>query len=481
MRPRNALPNVADAGLALAAVALIIALGSNAVIGLGITSTALLLTLPVLWAASRSNAAFGSAIALIASAAFNYFLLPPRLTFRIDGPTYVVAFVVFVVVALVTGGFAAGLRARQDDADHRAQASEFEADFLAEIALATSRNDLDRRALEFLSHRYGDARLFGRAELQAKTTGLAPLDAAAAIWALEHDAVTGKASEVMPSADFRFLSFGRGSADVVGLPTTRMHPMEDATFLQRLAAHWGHARDHLDTLAERTRREEIEQRDRTRRALLGALGHDFRTPLTVLKEGLTRLPGASEAGLLAEVERLRMLGEDLLASARLDAGLPLSLEPIDLVDTVIAMERQVARQAEDIELVVIMPAELPLVRAEPVMLNHLLGNLLENALRHAKKRVEISGRVAGGSICLQIADDGPGVSAEISAAIFEPFVSGDRAEHRNARGGSGLGLAIARDLARAMDATLVLEPPTEGKGAVFCLALPIASARSEPG
>ena len=481
MSTRNGLSNVADAGLALAAVALIIALGSNAIIGLGITSTALLLTLPVLWAASRSNAGLGSAIALMASVAFNYFLLPPRLTFRIDGPTYVVAFFVFIIVALVTGSFAAGLRSRQEDADRRAQASEFEADFLAEIAIATSRDDLDHRAIAFLKQRYGDARLFSRTQLEAKTTGLAPLDAAAATWALEHDAVTGKASEVMPSADFRFLSFGRDSTDVVGLPTVQMHPVEDTTFLQRLAAHWGHARDHLDALAERSRRVEIEQRERTRRALLGALGHDFRTPLTVLKEGLTRLPGASDAGLLAEVERLRMLGENLLASAWLDAGLPLSLEPIDLVDTVIGMERQVARQAQDIELVVNMPAELPLVRAEPVMLNHLLGNLLENALRHAKKRVEISGRVADGSIRLQIADDGPGVSAEISDAIFEPFVSGDRAEARSARGGSGLGLAIARDLAKAMEATLVLEPPIEGKGAVFCIAVPIASARSEPG
>lgn len=476
MSARLRYGQVFDCGLALAAIALIIVLGAKGVFGLGITATALLLTLPVLWAASRGSALIGAMAALIASVALNYFLLPPLYTFQIHGATYVVTFAVFTAVALVTGGFAAGLRARRDEAARRAQGSEFETDFVAEIALASSREDLDRRALAMLGTRFGDARLFTRSDLAARTSGLAPLDASAAIWALEHEAVTGFASDVMPGADFRFVSFGRGSQDVLAL-ATELLSSSDAPFLLRVAGHWGHARDHLQALEERRRREDAEARDRTRRALLSALGHDFRTPLTVLKEGLARLPGAREAGLLAEVERLRHLGEDLLASARLDAGLPLAFEPVDLVDTIASMQAQAARQANGIVLDARVPDDLPLVRAEPVMLAHLLGNVLDNALRHARERVEISCLAEDDVVTVLVSDDGPGVPPELAETIFDPFVSGDRTE---ARGGSGLGLAIAHDLAGAMGGSLTLDRPDDSPGAVFRLSLPVAAARSLP-
>lgn len=468
-----------DLVLALLAAGLILAAGSAGLMGLGLTATALLLTLPVLWAASRSNANIGAGVALAISVAFNYFLLPPRHSFRIDGATHVVTFLVFLAVALVAGGFAAGLRARQDEAARRAEGSQLESDFLSEIALATSRADLDARALAFLQQRFGDARLFSQAELAAQTSGLAPLDAAAAAWAIAHDAVTGHASEVMPGADFRFLSFGRGSADGLALATTRPLP-PDATLLQRIAGHWGHARDHLDTLAERQRRQEAEARDRTRRALLAALGHDFRTPLTVLKEGLARLPGAAASGLPGAVERLRRLGENLLASARLDAGLPLALEPVDLVDTIAEVRAFVEQQAGSIALDVQLPDTLPLVRAEPVMLVHLVGNIVENALRHARSRVSFAASADAQHVDLRIADDGPGVPEGQAEVIFEPFVSGPDGNARRASSGSGLGLAIARDLALAMGAELALERVGGTGGAVFRLRLPIAPERDDP-
>ncbi|MBH9537195.1 DUF4118 domain-containing protein [Novosphingopyxis sp. YJ-S2-01] len=450
------------------------ALGHFGLMGLNITGTALLMLLPVLWVASRTDAAVGAGMALLASIALNFFLLPPLYTFTIDGPTYVVIFIVFVAVALVTGAFAAGLRARRNEAAARAEDSEFETLFLAEIALATDRRDLDRRAAAFLARHYGDARIFTRDRLAAQETGLSPLDASAAIWSLDHEAVTGHASEVMPGADFRFLSFGRNGDDVLAIPEAALANGQSDGALGRIAGHWGQARDHLDAQAERQRREESELRERTRRAMLAALGHDFRTPLTVLKEGITQLPGAQEAGLTAEVERLRTLGENLLASARLDAGIPLALEPVDLVDPLSELERRHAQGGSPVVVEVDIPADLPLVRAEPVMLAHLLGNIIDNAVRHAERRVAITCRAEGGSVTLRIADDGPGVSPNLGMTIFEPFVT-SRIEAR----GSGLGLAIARDLAKAMAADLSLEPPSEDAGAVFLLRLPIAGRNGE--
>lgn len=381
-------------------------------------------------------------------------------------------FVVFVAVAMVTGAYAAGLRARETEAAARAADSEFKTAFLGAMALATDRADLDRRAAAFLMPRYGETRLFARADLAARATGLAPLDAAAAMWALDHDAVTGHASEVMPGADFRFLSFGRGSDAVLAIADTALRDRHSAGVLDRIAASWGQARDHMDARMERQRREAAEMRDRTRRAMLNALGHDFRTPLTVLKEGLARLPGAKEAGLVVEVERLRTLGENLLASARLEAGLPLVLEPVDLVDTMANLQRDMAVRTAGVELAVAIPADVPLVRAEPVMLAHLLGNVVDNAMRHAGRSVTIGCEATTDMVVVRIADDGPGIPAELAETVFEPFRS-TRADVR----GSGLGLAIARDLADAMGGKLQLEPPVAGQGAAFRLELPRATVR----
>ena len=463
-----------ECALGCAALALIVAIGHERLGDMGLTGTALLMLLPVLWVSARTDAVLGAAMALLASIALNFFLLPPLYTFTIDGPTYVVIFVVFLTVALVTGGYAAGLRARQSEAALRAEESEFEADFLGALALASDGDDLDRRASDFVSARYGEARLFSRRALEDKTTGLSPLDASAAVWALDHDAVTGHASEVMPGADYRFLSFGRGSDEVLAVPNTALAGGQSAASLSRIAAQWGQARDHMTARAERRRREQAELRETTRRAMLSALGHDFRTPLTVLKEGLAQLPGAREAGLTAQVERLRGLGENLLASAMLDAEVTLHLETVDLVDVVSGIERRVMSDDPGVDVVLDVPSDAPLVRAEPVMLAHLLGNVIENAVRHAASWVLVTCEKMEQTVVLRVADDGPGVPAELTERIFEPFVS-TRIEAR----GTGLGLSIASDLAAAMGACLVLEQTAQEGGAVFALELPIAMTDGE--
>ena len=463
-----------DCVIGLFGLAAIVAIGHSNVGGVGLTGTALLMLLPVLWLASRTDAMLGSTMALGASIALNFFLLPPLYTFTIDGPTHVVIFVVFVAVAMVTGAYAANLRARQTEAGLRAEDSEREVAFLAAIALATDRDDLDRRAKDFLLARYGEARVISRDDLATKTTGLSPLDASAAVWALDHYAVTGHASEVMPGADFRFLSFGRGSDEVLALPTSALTNDQRTGTLDRIAANWGQARDHMDARMERRRREEAELRDRTRRAMLNALGHDFRTPLTVLKEGLAQLPGAQDGGLVAEVERLRVLSENLLASARLDAGLPLSLEPVDLIDTMSDLQRNILFSTSGRDLAVAIPADIPLVKAEPVMLTHLLGNVVDNAMRHAASVVTIDCKTDAETVVLRVADDGPGISPHFANTVFEPF----RSTQTEARG-AGLGLAIASDLALAMGGKLDLEPPIEGLGAVFHLHLQIAPFQDE--
>jgi two-component system, OmpR family, sensor histidine kinase KdpD len=455
----------ARAVAALAAVAAITGAATIEALRIGAAAAGLLYLLPVLWASARAGLGAGLASAAFAALCYNFFLLEPRFTLRIHGVGDVAAFVVLTAVAVVTSRLASDLRAREIEARQRAEASEAEAELTALLAKPHTREALDAEALAFFSARFGEAHLVRSDALAEKRAGLSPLDAAAAAWALHNGSPSGHASEVMPSADFRFVPLGRGSDDVLALAAAASVEPLASEAAAGLARIWVQARDRLTAEAERQAREEAEQRDEVRRTLLAALGHDFRTPLTVLKSGLAELEGEAPARLGREVDRIVRLSEDLIAAARLESGQGVVLEPVDLVDTIAALGAPEAHREPSIAMVTQIPDDLPLVRADPVMLVHLLGNLVENALRHARSQVVIAARAAGETVQVEVRDDGDGIDPAIAGMMFERFVSGsDRA------GGSGLGLAIARDLAQALGGSLSAgEAP--GGGACFTLTL----------
>lgn len=455
--------------LALTAIALITATTLVEALKIGPAAAGLLYLLPVLWVSAQAGLSAGLASAGFAAFCYNFFLLEPHFTLRIHGPGDAVAFMVLVVVAVVTSRLASGLRTREREARERAEASAAEADFVALLAKARDRDALDAMALDFLALRYGDVLLVRREDIESKRTGLAPIDAAAAAWALHNGEHSGHASEVMPSADYAFVALSPGGDDVLALPAGESAGAAAQAALARL---WTQARDRLTAETERHARAKAEQRESVRRALVAALGHDFRTPLTVLKAGLAELEGDTPLRLGREVDRIVRLSEDLIAAARLDAGQTARIEPVDLIDIVATLAPPTDGA---VTLLTRIPNDLPLVRADPVMLVHIVGNLVDNALRHARKEVAIAARLIGAGVELTVRDDGDGIDPAVRDRLFDPLVAG-----RGATEGSGLGLAIARDLARAMDAALSVSGVEEG-GACFALLLqPVPMRAIEP-
>lgn len=431
---------------------------------IGAAAAGLLYLLPVLWASARAGLNAGLASAAAAAFCYNFFLLEPRYTLRIHGPGDAAAFLVLTIAAVVTSRLASDLRARETEARRRAETSEAEAALAAKLARAHDRGSLDAAALDFFARSFGDAHLVRGDDLAAKRTGLSPLDAAAAAWALHHGSLSGRATEVMPSADFRFVPLGRGSEDVLAVAARQSEGVGADDAAIGLARVWAQARDRSTVEAERQAREEAEARDAVRRTLLAALGHDFRTPLTVLKSGLAELDGEPAARLGREVDRLVRLTDDLLASARLEGGAPVALEAVDLVDAVAsALPPGESEQGATVRTAV--PDDLPLVRADPVMLAHLLGNLLDNAVRRARSEVALEAREEEGRVRVDVRDDGEGLDPAIADTVFGRFAAGADRD-----GCSGLGLAIARDLADAMGAELSVANDPAG-GACFTLLI----------
>jgi two-component system sensor histidine kinase KdpD len=219
-------------------------------------------------------------------------------------------------------------------------------------------------------------------------------------------------------------------------------------------------------------------------ALLGSISHDIRTPLaTILGAATTLLSHARLSpsdrddlltGIRDEAMRLDRFVGKLLDMTRLQSGhLKPNIEPMelaDLVGTAVAKLRQRLRQhAVTVEL----PAELPLVALDPVLMEQVLENLLDNAARHtpAGRRIRIAAHPEGRRVELAIEDEGEGIPADDRARVFDKFFAVKRPGRRGA--GTGLGLTICRGFVEAHGGSIKVGESSLG-GARFVISLPVA-------
>jgi K+-sensing histidine kinase KdpD len=236
-------------------------------------------------------------------------------------------------------------------------------------------------------------------------------------------------------------------------------------------------------LAEKARvAAELEAGDRMRTALLAAVGHDLRTPLAGIKAAVSSLRQADivwtsedREAFLETIEesadRLQGLVANLLDASRLRAGvMTAQLTAVGLpeaVDAVVLSLSGPERSRVHLEL----PAGLPDVLADPGLLERVLANLLDNAMRHTPSGsiVTVTATARGQEVRCDVVDHGPGIPAADRASVFAPFQRlGDRAP-----GGIGLGLSVARGFAEAMHGAIV-PIETAGGGLTMRLTLPLA-------
>jgi two-component system sensor histidine kinase KdpD len=224
--------------------------------------------------------------------------------------------------------------------------------------------------------------------------------------------------------------------------------------------------------------------NRTRTALLAAVSHDLRTPLAGIKAAVSSLRQSDitwsptdEADMLESIEesadRLNAMVGNLLDMSRLQTGtVSTHVQELHLQDVVAASVAALGDQG--IRVRAWFPEDLPLFRADAGLLDRVLANLLENALKHSPGRQEV---VIGGSgtrsrIQIRVVDRGMGVPDALKDQIFAPFQRFGDAPRGE---GVGLGLAVARGLTEAMDGTLTAED-TPGGGLTMVIDLPLASA-----
>jgi K+-sensing histidine kinase KdpD len=408
----------------------------------------------------------GIAVALLGAVAaallINYWFVEPQHTLDVAHPDQLVALVVFVAVAAIVSGAVELATRRARTAE---QASE-QAETLSALARA---DHAEQEGLHAVLEQARDAFEMESDTLKVRERGSGEwVDADRAGWAPPGG-----------EAPLRF--------DLPITPSTRLVGRGPALFAEDqrvLAAFAGAAQTAYEgrRLGEQAKHaESLASVDRQRTALLAAVGHDLRTPLAGIKAAVSSLRQSDVSwsqeerdALLATIEesadRLDAVVGNLLDASRLQAGaMSVHPAPVALDEVVSAAILAVPDAADHVRVEV--PDDLPLVRADRGLLERVLVNLLDNALRHgaSDEPVEIRAFAGGESAKLEIADHGRGVSREERERLFEPF---GRLDDRGSSG-VGLGLAVARGFLEAMDGAMVADA-TPGGGLTMRVRVPLA-------
>jgi len=420
-----------------------------------VVSTGVVYLLAVLLVSTWFGLWIGIGTAVASALAFNWFHLPPEHELAIAKTENWVALGVFLAVALVVSTLAELARARAREVGQRRR----EADLAAELARLLLGGPDVAAALPAAAEQLAHA-----LDLRGVTIALGDEDRGQSV----------------------ALSLGLHAADDRRIATLALGaPPPDAT-LQRLRERVVPSLEALLAAAldrETLQREVVETQalrrsDDIKTALLRAVSHDLRSPLTAIAaagEALAspRLTGAEReelaAAVVGEASRLSRLVDKLLDLSRLQGGAAAPRPEWCSVDEVLRAAIEDRPHAPGYNVAI--DPELPLIRADAAQLERAFANLIENAIRHGGAHaIAVRARAVGHRVLVRVVDQGPGIPRREHERIFEPFYRGAGAD--DGHSGSGLGLAVVRGFVEANGGRVWAES-LPGQGATFVVELPL--------
>jgi two-component system sensor histidine kinase KdpD len=438
--------------------------------------------------------------ALLSAMAWDFLFIPPRFTWVISQGEDVLLIVAYFVAAAIGGVLTWRLRRSRGILEERETRMRllYELGGILDQPGVTHQERFRRLAqrlesalgLQVTLHllmpdRSPDPQGFG-----ADQTPLDAKELAVADWALRHGRPAGWSTPNLPSAGRLMLPL-LGIHGSLGFLACRpvagrggTLSFEQEQLLQAAAQRLAQSLEQALLRREAGQAELLKESERLHQALLDSVSHELRTPLTALlgsAAGLAAAGSPDQQVLVGEInaagERLNRVIDNLLDMARLSSGaLALNLDWQDPAELVAMTVRGLARPLSRHRVVLDLPEQLPLLRLDFRLMEHVLSNLLLNAAAYAPEgtEIQVSARVQAGRLELRVRDQGPGIPVAERERIFEKF-------HRlpgSPAGGTGLGLNIARSLVQAHHGELSVED-TPG-GACFLLSLPLDAQPQEP-
>lgn len=441
---------------------------------------------------------------LLSVLAFDFFSVPPYLTFAISDTQYLATFAVMLVVALVISNLTARFRQQAETARQRERrtaalyalsrdlASVRGTEELLRVTVRHVFETFESRAVVLLPIAPGKLQPWGSAVGWARSTNAEQIfapDAAeqgVAQWVYDHSQMAGLGTSTLPSAKSLYLPLVASQQTVGVLGTRPSDPQrfqtpEQLHLLETFANQAALAFERALLAAEAEQALVTAETERLRASLLSSVSHDLRTPLAVISGASSTLLESGETltaatrddlarTIVDEAGRLNRLLGNLLEMTRIEAGginVQKEWQPIE--EVVGAALARVEANNPDRSITTLLPADLPLVPIDATLIEQVLINLLDNAVKHTPvgTPIELRATASNGAIVVEVADRGPGLPPGDEQRVFDKFY---RAQPSDTRG-VGLGLAIAHGMVEAHGGRIWAENRPHG-GAVFRFTLP---------
>ena len=451
----------------------------------------MLFLLVVVLSAVRWGRGPGAWAALLSVLLFDFYFVPPRNSFSVNDTQYLFTFSLMLGVALVCGQLTARLRHEARVAAERERRAGALARLARDLSGALTQEQVTQIALTTISGVF-DAQTSlllpdSDEQLQLAHGSEGVVDASVGRWSMEHGQMAGHGTDTLAAAPALYVPLmapvrSRGVLVLQLRAPQRLRVPEERRLLDACASQIALALERVHFVEVAQQAQIAMEGERMRNTLLSAVSHDLRTPLTgILGAAEAALPHAPQGPahhMLVQIrnqaQALQQLVDNLLAMARLQqGGVHLKREwlPVDeLVGSALAqMRERLAGHVLRTEL----PADLPLLQLDAMLMERVLVNLLDNAIKYtpAGTAITVAARVAGSDCVLSVQDEGPGLPAHMPAAqLFEPFTRG---QAETAVLGMGLGLALAQRIVQAHGGSLQAEAAVPGPGSVFSVRLPV--------
>jgi two-component system sensor histidine kinase KdpD len=447
--------------------------------------------LGVAFVATRHGRGPSALAAVLSVAAFDFLFVPPQLTFAVHDTQYLVTFGVMLLVGLLVSTLAARVRAQAEAARRREQRTQVLYAVSRDLARARSGDEAARALSQHVAELlHGDAHVLlpdahGRLD---QAGGGDAHEAAVAQWVLEHDRPAGLGTDTLPGAAALYLPL-RGTQAVVSVlgvrPDAALLPLvpEQIDLLEALARQGASALERVRLAAEAEQARLAAEAERLRSTLLSSVSHDLRTPLAAITGAASTLlqPAALDTDaerdlketIYEEAERLNRLVTNLLDMTRLESGaLRLHRDWCSVEELAGSALARLEKGLRGRGVSVSIPADLPLVPADGLLIEQVLVNLLDNAVKYTPPGTPliVAARVHDGAVEVEVADEGPGLPEGAALRVFEKFYRG-AARPR----GFGLGLPICKAIVTAHGGRIRADNRAP-RGAAFRFTLPLGEA-----
>jgi two-component system sensor histidine kinase KdpD len=462
---------------------------------LAATNMVMFYLLAVVVAAVRLSRKAAIATSFLGVLAFDFFFIPPRMTFAVADTQYLMTFIGLFVVGLVISTLVARSRERADVMRARevqtASLYYLSRDLAASVDITAVMTAVVRNVEEALNAKVVILLPEGeRLDIMATSEGfeLGIKEQAVADWAFRNNHSAGRATDTLISADLTYLPL-QTPASVLGVMGVKLaseheyHSQENRRLLDAFATQAAMAMERIQFSRQAEQTQILQARENLERALLNSISHDLRSPLstvtgvlTSLKEEGAHLGDVARRELLetacSEADRLNRFVGNLLDMTRIEAGaVKLNLEPCDVQELVGCVLAVMETRNDTRKVSFKMLPVMPLVPMDLVLMIQVLVNLLENSLKYSPPRspIEIVAATESSWLTIEVADRGPGVPEHDLKRVFDKFY---RIPVPEGAGGTGLGLSICKGIVEAHNGKIAAENRSGG-GLSIVVRLPL--------